>query len=477
MKLVFFIVKKFRIPQYGVSLLFLLFFLPLEAQIRVSPVLGSGMVLQQLSEARIWGWAAPGRKVLVEVDWSKRKYETVSNAQGAWVVCVPTVAAGGPYQIKIKSGKDNLTLENVLLGEVWLCSGQSNMQMVMEGMEDQPVLGVNDFLSDAKNNQVRLFTVERKSSAQPLDSCSGRWAEATAKTVRKFSAIGYLYAKLLQEKLGVPVGIICSSWGGSRIEAWMQHETIKQFEDAFALTTKDNTPQHHRAANLFNGMIAPLSKLSIKGVLWYQGESNVAEHADYAALMAAMVENWRGVFNCGAFPFYYIQIAPYQKYGVNSAFLRDAQVCAMSLIPNSGMVCTLDLGEASCIHPADKFTVAKRLSYWSLSKTYNVEGLECRPTLYKNLEVKDSVAVVHFDNVGLGLSIFGKSVDCFEIAGADRVFYPAQMSISRRTVRVWSLQVKKPVAVRYAFSNYPQTRGFLYNTFGLPVPSFRSDDW
>lgn len=401
------------------------------------------------------------------------------------MVKVKTPAAGGPYAITLTSGNEKIILNDVLIGEVWICSGQSNMQMPVEGVPNMPVNHANDFIADANNDQIRLFTVPRVASSEAIDTCTGNWSVATTVSVKKFSAVGYLFTKIIQHQLHIPVGIICTAWGGSKIEAWMDHETITQFPEDYAQTQLLKEPNLH-ASNLYNGMIAPLINLVFKGVIWYQGESNINNYQDYAQLMAGLVGNWRKNFNIGEFPFYYVQIAPYAKYPLakgifakkyNSALQRDAQLKATDMIPNSGMVCTLDIGDPYVIHPPEKYTVAKRLSWWALSQTYGFSGIECKSTVFDKMEIMDTLAILTFKNSGMGLTTYNKRVDCFEVAGTDKIFHQATMAIRKNHVVVWSPDVKKPVAVRYGFSDFPVTEGYLYNDFGLPVPSFRTDNW
>jgi len=459
-----------------------LFFLPLAlfAQLKVASVLGNDMVLQRNAEVRIWGKAIPTQKVNVFTSWNKVSTITTADEKGNWILKVKTTDAGGPYSILIRSNTEKLQLTNVLLGEVWLCSGQSNMEMPVKGFEDQPISRSADILMDAQNDRIRLFNVEHASLKSPQDTSVGQWKIANAVTVSKFSAVGYLFAKQLQQKLNVPVGVICSAWGGSRIEPWMDAQTLATFPNALAQTTFDGIQPQHRASTLYNGMIAPIQNMVIKGALWYQGESNIINYYEYAGLMQAMVAQWRKNFDVGEFPFYFVEIAPYPypyKGALNSALQRESQCKAYSLIPNAGMVSTIDLGDEDWIHPAEKATIAKRLSLWALSETYHQDGLPYKTPTFSTMEVKDSVATLSFQHVLLGLTSFGRKVTCLEIAGADKVFYPAQMSMAKKQLKVWSANVKAPVAVRYAFSNYPKTEGYLYNTAGLPVPSFRTDNW
>ena len=452
----------------------------LNAKIKVASMLGDNMVLQRNSEVKLWGKADPNQKLNIAIGWNKEKIATTANAKGEWLVKTKTTEAGGPYTICITSGKEKVLLQNILLGEVWLCSGQSNMEMPIGGFGDSPINGSTDALLSAGNNNIRLFTVAKASMAEPQDTCKGSWLVASAESVARFSAVGYFYARQLQETLNVPIGVICTSWGGSRIESWMKNDVITGFADAFRQTTQEKTPQHHRASRLYNGMIAPLVNYTIKGALWYQGESNIGNYQDYAALQAAMVKNWRTDFGGSEFPFYFVQIAPYwynNSLATNSAFQREAQYNAMTLTPNSGMVTTVDLGEEKNIHPAEKAAISKRLVLWALSETYKVNGLPYKSPVYKSIQVKDSLAVLTFDNVVNGLTTFGKEVESFEIAGKDSVFYPAKLTISKKQANVFSPKVQVPVAVRYNFRNFSPTSGFLYNTAGLPVIPFRTDNW
>ena len=463
--------------RWLVVVTFLGLFLVSNAQVKVASILGDNMVLQRNSEVNLWGKAKPGEVLSINTGWNNKKYSVSTSKEGNWLLKVSTTDAGGPYSIKISASSGKVELKNVLLGEVWLCSGQSNMGMTMAGGSDQPILGAADLLADADNDQIRMFTVKMVSIPTVQDTCSGSWTAANAQTVAPFSAVGYMYARLLQQKLKMPVGVINSSWGGSRIEAWIDQENMARFPEELKQTTQEKTPANQKASHLYNGMIAPIVKFNIKGAIWYQGESNIGNYNSYAAEMAAMLSNWRKDFEVGDFPFYYVQIAPYAPYGVNSALQRDEQLKAIALISNSGMACIIDVGEEKCIHPADKMTVAKRLSYWALSETYGYKGIPFKSPVYKSMEVKDTLAIVSFDNVENGLNTFGKTVECLEIAGADKVFHPAQMSISSKKLNVWSPEVKQPVAVRYAFCNFPKGNGFLYNTYSLPVPSFRTDNW
>jgi len=461
--------------------MFFTFCFGLEAKIIVASLLTDNMVLQRNSEVKLWGKADPNQKLNITIGWNKEKTSTTANEKGEWLVKVKTTEAGGPFSINIKSGKEKVSLKNILLGEVWLCSGQSNMQMPVEGWGDGMLLnGSNELIFNADNNNIRLFNIKRISVSTPQENCVGNWTVASSETVAPFSAVAYLYAKKLQEKLHVPIGIICASWGASTIEAWMDKETIAQFPDALTRSTREKIPAQQKASGLYNGMIAPIINYTIKGVIWYQGESNKDYYKDYAAEQASMVASWRKAFGIGNFPFYYVQIAPF-AYGnskaITSALFRDEQLKAMALIPNSGMVSTFDIGEEKCIHPAEKVTVANRLAYWAISETYGCKGLTYKTPTFKNVIFKGSDAILKFDNAPNGFTTFGKEVQCFELAGSDSIFHPAILTLTQTEVKISSPDVKNPLAVRYGFCNFPKTKGYLYNTAGLPVPSFRTDNW
>jgi sialate O-acetylesterase len=449
------------------------------AKIICCALISDNMVLQRNATVKFWGSGNAGDKITVFTEWNNAKTATVCGNDGKWNVSLQTTDAGGPYTVAVSSKSEIITFRNILLGEVWLCSGQSNMGMIMKGYPDQPINGSNDFLADADNDNIRFFIEKSNPSPVLVDTCNGKWQIASSTSVANFSALAYLFAKQLQQKLKVPVGMVYTAFGGTRIEAWMSAEANAANQSKELDENNKPFNLQNRTAHLYNGNIYPLINYVIKGAIWYQGESNVRNYPGYANQMASMVKNWRKDFGVGDFPFYYVEIAPYSNgYNVNSALLRAEQVKALNLIPNSGMVSTIDVGEETKIHPAEKATVAKRLSYYALSEVYGHTGIACKTPTYRTMSVQnDSVVCLYFDNIKYGLSTFGKTVDCMEIAGSDKIFYPADISIKDKKVMVNSPKVKKPVAVRYGYSSFPKTRGYLYNTEGLPVPSFRTDEW
>lgn len=446
-----------------------------QAKITLPALFGNHMVLQQQSEAALWGSAIKNATVTIITSWDKKKYTIRANAEGNWKTTVHTPKAGGPFDITFSDG-ELLKLSNVLIGEVWVCSGQSNMEMPVKGFKNQPILGADEMLLEADDTAIHLFRVERAFTKTAQADVKAKWEMVSPQSVKEFSAVGYNFARILRQRLKVPIGIIQTTWGGTPIEAWMNENSLKQVEGvkypAANATMTKNDP-----AVLFNAMVAPLLGFNIKGVLWYQGESNRLQPEIYAQLMQAMVKEWRSLWNSGNWPFYYVQIAPYQYPSGRTLvpYLREAQDKAQALIPNSGMVVCMDAGDQRTIHPANKMIISKRLAYYALAKTYGREGIVCQGPAYRSMAIVADSAKVAFNNASNGLTTYGKELVSFEIAGSDKVFYPAQAKITNDGVFLYSTQVKGPVAVRYAFKDWPETE--LFNTDGLPAAPFRTDDW
>ena len=464
---------------------FLLFFvfvlaacLTASGQISLPAIISSNMVLQQHTEVPLWGKARHSSALKVATSWDHASYSTRVDADGSWRVMIKTPAAGGPYSITLDDGKP-LVLSNVLIGEVWICSGQSNMEMPVKGFKNTPVLHSNELLLEADNPRLRLFRLERAQSRQPEADCKATpWEAANALSVKEFSAVGYQFAKALQEKLKVPVGIIMSTWGGTMIEAWMNKNSLAPFPEIKILPPADTSKMNKNEPTvLFNAMIHPLAGYAIKGMIWYQGEQNRVDPQLYDRLMAAMVQEWRKIWNCGDWPFYYVQIAPYAYHDTlgPAAPLREAQQKAQRQIPHSGMVVSMDAGEEGSIHPSDKTSISNRLLYWALANTYDWKGLAYASPLYNSMKVVKDAVNISFDNAPNGLTSFGKPLTAFEIAGEDRKFFRANAKITGAGITVRSDSVKVPVAVRYAYKDWEP--GDLYNTEGLPAAPFRTDNF
>ncbi len=440
-------------------------------------LVGDNMVLQQKSEVSIWGKAKVRSGVSAVTSWDNKKYQTQSLADGSWRMKITTPAAGGPYSITLSDG-EKLTLNNILVGEVWVCSGQSNMSMPMIGYKNQPIKDSNTELLLANNPNIHLFTVERNAIRSPQADCIGKWEVSSPQVARMFSAIGFEFATILEASLQVPIGIIHSSWGGTPIEAWMSEESLKSFPHAKMIPSSDTSPVLPRnPASLFHGMINPLLSYGIRGFLWYQGEANRDAYARYDSLMTTMITDWRSRWGRGDLPFYYVQLAPfaYPKKLDNSAFLRESQLRVMQQVPGVGMAVAMDVGEENYIHPSNKSEISKRLAFWALAKTYGWEGLAYSGPVYKEMKISEDKVQLTFSYASNGLSSLGKELTGFEIAAEDRVFYPAQAIINGDGVIVQHDQIKKPVAVRYAFKDW--VVGSLYNVEGLPASSFRTDTW
>jgi sialate O-acetylesterase len=456
----------------------------INAKIFLPSFFSDNMVLQQQASSPVWGWTNAGKTVRITSSWDKKTTTAKADANGRWKLFLQTPAAGGPYQLSINDG-ELITLKNVMVGEVWLCSGQSNMEMPMKGFKGQPIIGSNEAILRSANKNIRVYTVPRGASAAPQENSKpSEWKEAAPVAVSNFSATAYYFGRLLNELLNVPVGIINDSYSGSFIEAWMTPETLKPFD--VKIPGKGDTIKavSRTPTTLYNGMLSPVIGYSIKGAIWYQGESNYENPDKYEKLFPAMVNELRQEWNNGDFPFYYAQIAPYDyaqlppyhsggKY--NSAYLRDAQRKAEKIIPNSAMAVLMDIGEEKNIHPSNKEAGGKRLALLALAKTYHLEGFGYASPSYDSLSVAGSIAAIRFKNSPNGLTSFGKELSQFEVAGSNKVFYPAKATIKGSNVLVSAPEVKDPVAVRYAFKDF--VKGDLFSTEGLPVSSFRTDDW
>jgi sialate O-acetylesterase len=447
------------------------------AEVKLPVIFGNNMVLQQQTEAAIWGTAAKNTSVKVTTSWNKKSYNVKSGSDGKWKLKVATPSAGGPYELSISDGTV-LKLKNVMIGEVWVCSGQSNMEMPMKGFVNQPVFGSNEAIANASNVSIRLFTVKKASSLQPLEDFTGSWKNCEPENVSGFSATAYYFGLMLNKILKVPIGLINTSWGGTRIEPWVSEEGIKKFD---FVKLPDKNQQGNISSQtptvLFNAMINPMVGYGIRGAIWYQGESNRNEPDQYVKLLPGLIENWRAVWGVGDFPFYYAQIAPYDygPTGLNSAYLREAQLIASSALQNIGMVSLMDIGEKDIIHPANKKAGSDRLAFLALTKTYGKTGFTGSGPVFKEMSITGSVVKLTFDNAINGLSSNGKELSCFEVAGTNKRFYPAKAFIAGGGITLFCPSVAVPVAVRYAFKDF--IVGDLFNTEGLPASSFRTDVW
>lgn len=448
------------------------------AKVTLPKMFSDGMVMQRETKANIWGNANKQATVKVSPSWTKKTYTAKADNNGKWKVAIDTPEAGGPYSITFSDGEKTV-LDNILIGELWVCSGQSNMEMQMKGFKAQPVEGSMNDVLDSRDPQLRLFTVKRNSKFTPVDTVSGKWYEAKTGSVREFSATAYYFGRMLRKVLGVPVGLVSVAWGGSACEAWMTADWLKAFPDAKIPQSPEDIKSKNRTPTvLYNGMMHPLIGMAMRGVIWYQGEDNVNRYKTYGDMLATMIRGWRSEWNIGDFPFYYCQIAPYDysriNWDYNSALLREQQARVETMVPNTAMAVLMDAGLEYGIHPRKKRQAGERLAVLALKNTYNTAGLP-EFARYKDVEFKGDTAVVSFDKSKEWVYFNnGTTSNLFEIAGEDRVFHPAKAWIERNRVYLKSENVGKPVAVRYAFKNWAD--GDLFCD-GLPISSFRSDNW
>ena len=452
----------------------------LRAEVKFHPTLGDHMVLQQRSEATIHGSASPRSEIGVTCSWDGLVRKTRADGNGFWSVTVLTPAATAEPQTVTASGDGTATLEDVLIGEVWLCSGQSNMEMPMRGFPSQPTDGsLAEIMSSPRYRHLRLYTVGRKPADAPQASCSGEWKTCTPESVAAFSAVGYLFGKQLNETLGIPVGIVVSCYGGSNVEAWMSPATLAKYTPGRDYIPAEKADMPHRApSTLYNGMLTPLLKMNFKGVVWYQGESNRSRAHIYARLLTDMIGLWRSEWNRPDMPFIICQICPYaSREELAGALIMEAQQQVVRTVPGCSLVGTSDIGSPNFIHAPLKAPVARRAAAAALAGTYGLKGIPASGPLFRSVEFENGKALVSFDHTGLGLSPEKTDLDCFELAGEDRVFHPAKARVhkDRKRVVVSSEAVPAPVAVRFAFHSWHKTN--LYNTEGLPAAPFRSDNW
>lgn len=456
-----------------ISVILICFLQNSHANISLPEIFSDNMVLQQKSDIILWGWAKPGEKIVIMADWMEAPLNVAGDTQGMWKVTVKTPSAGGPYSIDLK-GQNEIELKNVLVGEVWLCSGQSNMEMSAQSGIDN----VEEEIKNADYPQIRLFTVSTATSQYPQDHFVGKWSVCTPEQMKSFSAIGYFFARKLNKELGMPIGIINSSWGGTPAESWMPEEAITKdnFLSEAAAKQKPVPWGPVETARIYNAMISPMINFHIAGALWYQGEANTINGYAYKELLTALINSWRSKWGYD-FPFYFAQIAPY-KYGkeFEGVIVRDAQRRALD-VPNTGMAVLSDICDTLNIHPKNKQDAALRLANIALNRYYKKSIPEDSGPLYKSIDIDKNKAVISFDH-SEGLHSTGSKLTYFEIAGADKVYYPAEAKIKGQQVIVQSKNVKVPVSVRFGWKNTATPD--LFNGANLPascfITSWKSED-
>lgn len=462
-----------------------------EAKVQLPQILSDHMILQQKSDANLWGKAAPSSKVTVKASWGTEEYSVNSDREGNWKLALRTPAAGyTAYSITIADKDGAVTLSDVLVGEVWLCGGQSNMEMPLNGFWHCPVEGSLEevALSGQFRDKIRLVKIPKTGAETPQETVEGRWQVSGPATSGTFTAVGWHFARMLNSVLNVPVGLVSCNWGGSAVESWLPKEEVYSYPEN-TLPSGQYAPKrdaggwyhHHSPIIMYNGMLYPIRNYTLKGFLWYQGETNAGFPQYYAQRLATMVKVWRNLWGQGELPFYEVELAPfvYGGDGTSGARIREAQRKAVELIPNSGIVSTNDLVypyEYDEIHPRRKKEVGERLSYLALNRTYGMDYLPFEGPRFKSYEVRGGEIEVAFHNGERGFSPWHDIVG-FEIAGEDKVFHPAEIRRGTRlnTVIVKSDKVPAPVAVRYCFRDF-QIGNFTGQRC-LPVIPFRTDNW
>jgi sialate O-acetylesterase len=456
-----------------VLLCFLLSSFFLKAQLRLPVLFDDHMVIQQKATVPIWGWAHPTQNVTIKVSWDTTTIKTKSDNGTFWKATLSTPAAGGPHTITIQAGDEIVTVEDILTGEVWLCSGQSNMEWSMQASADGRTM-----IDQVSDPNIRLMHIPRSSASTLQVRGEGEWKVCNKETIGSFSAVAYFFGKKLNQNLNVPIGLINASWGGTPAEVWIPKEIIEEDDVLRAAAGKLNSEQPWAPVKpgvVFNSMLNPIIPFRVAGALWYQGEANTSSPSTYKMVMEKLIMDWRKEFQHDI-PFYYVQIAPYSGYGGNSGTLIREQQVKMLEIPKTGMVVISDVvDDVKDIHPKYKKPVGERLAAVALADTYGKEGISYQSPLFKSMKVEKNKVRISFDHTPNGLLAKEGELTEFLVAGEDQKFYPAKAKIDKNTVIVSAKGVKKPVAVRFGWSN-----GSIPNLFskeGLPVPSFRTDKW
>lgn len=462
-------------------------FATLSAQaVELPDIISDNAVLQQNAPARLWGWAEPGRTVTVIPSWDGKAYTAKADKSGRWDVNVDTPEASfTSWSITFDDGKDSKTISNVLIGEVWFCSGQSNMEMPLRGFGIQPIEGAAQAIAySGKYPHIRMANVPKRQEYEVQDRVDGKWNVSSPANAAEFSALAYFFARSLADIINTPVGIINCAYGGSKLESWLPKEKLDTYPGYDMAAEKDDTTVDpwHRIGVLYNGMLHPLIGYTIKGFLWNQGESNVGKHDEYPSHQRDMVELWRKEWGNPDLPFYFVEMPPW-SYGAPeadyAAKFRECQHEAARITPNSDIVCTTDLiypYELEDVHASRKQPIGERLAFLAAAKTYGIEGIHTQYPTFKDVDYQGDKAVLTFNNAYGGLNP-NRDIQGFEVAGEDRVFHPATAveDWNTFTITVSSPEVSDIKSVRYCFKNF--AIGTLHDMLGLPLVPFRTDNW
>lgn len=483
-------------------------------QLKMPAIFSDNMVLQRDMPIPIWGWEEPNKTINVSL--GKIKQSAKSDSAGKWMVKLPPFPAGGSYTLIISGKKDKVSFKNVMIGDVWICSGQSNMVFKLSETIDG-----NKEVSKANYPNIRLFTVNRKIAKSPQDDTGGNWSECNSLSAKDFSAVGYFFGREIYNNINVPIGLINISWGGTPIEAWMSDEVLRSDSDVLPIYSEwerkiekypealekykieleswkklkkeadeNGTkppeeiipplgPESARQPSvLFNGLVNPVIPFGIKGVIWYQGESNFKRGYQYRKLFPLMIKDWRNRWGQGDFPFIFVQLPNYKsQYEKKYAWaeVREAQLMTLQAVENTAMAISIDIGDPDDLHPKNKKDIGKRLALGALKIAYNKDIAFSGP-IYKAMIALNGKIKLEFEHTGGGLiSKNNEPLKGFEIAGEDKIFVKANAVIEGNSVIVWSDEIKKPKAVRYGWESAPEVN--LYNKANLPASPFRTDNW
>ena len=457
----------------------------LSAKVTLPEIIGDNMVLQQQTQARLWGKAAPKSTVTITPSWNNETIKTKADKDGNWIASVQTPKASYTEHSIVISDGEPLTISNVLVGEVWFCGGQSNMEMPLNGFWDCPIEGSNNEIATAARRKgIRLVKIPKTGTLTPSETVEGKWELSNPQSAKWFSATAWYFARLLNEALDIPVGLLSCNWGGTRVESWLPEEIVRTYGDIDYDTEcckKEQTWWHYSNVTImYNGMYYPIRNYTVRGFIWYQGEANVGKHDTYPERFRTLVNIWRENQGCES-PVYLAELAPwlYGGDGTSGARFREMQHNLAKQIPGCGVICTNDLvypDEDTQIHPRNKKDVGERLAYLALNQTYGLDGVECRYPEYKSFKVEGDTVEVFFDNAEDGLSPW-KGLEGFEVAGEDKVFHKAEAWVhtGNKSVYVRSSKVAAPVAVRYCFRDFQI--GNLRSGRDLPAMPFRTDNW
>lgn len=464
--------------------LFYLLTISLNAKVYLGAPFNDGMVLQRESKVALWGKATPGSTVTIMGSWNYKTLSVKADDEGKWKILLPTPKSSfSSYSITLNDGTSPVVVRDVLIGEVWFASGQSNMEMPVVGWDKCPVTNSAQLVTAAAKytGKLHFTTIPNVTSRELQDSVSAQWQNCTSESIKKFSVVAYTFATSLIDKLQCPVGIINCNWGGSNVEAWIPLDILRGYGTFDLSDSAFKKMDQHTPAVLYNAMVNPLKGYTMKGFIWYQGESNVGngKHT-YAKWFTDMITRWRADWGQGNLPFYYVEIAPY-KYGdsnkPSAALLREQQFKAKTMIKNLGMVSIIDLvtdKEEGQIHPANKQPVGQRLANWALANDYKTPNINFKHPEYKSMDIKNGRAYLSFTNIPNGYNR-QDGITGFEVCGADSVFHPAKAIVKEKKVMLVCPKVTTPVAVRYCFKNFQL--GNLANKEGLPLIPFRTDNF